>query len=36
VRDIALDAAGAIVTRLTGVAPAETAVADAIDHVIKR
>jgi len=32
----ALDAAGAIVARLTGVAPAEAAVADAVDDVLKR
>jgi F-type H+-transporting ATPase subunit b len=36
VRSIAADAAGAIVTRLTGTAPAESAVASAIDSVLKR
>src|SRR5215470_4660932 len=36
VRGIALDAAGAIVARLTGAAPAEAAIADAVDHVLKR
>jgi F-type H+-transporting ATPase subunit b len=36
VRTIASDAASAIVTRLTGVAPAETVVASALDSVLKR
>jgi F-type H+-transporting ATPase subunit b len=36
VRSIATDAAGAIVTRLTGTAPADAAVASAIDSVLKR
>jgi F-type H+-transporting ATPase subunit b len=36
VRGIALDAATAIVARLTGVAPAEAAVADAVDGVLKQ
>jgi F-type H+-transporting ATPase subunit b len=36
VRGIALDAAAAIVTRLTGVAPGEASVADAVDGVLKR
>ena len=36
VRGIALDTAGAIVARLTGVAPADAAVADAVDNVLKR
>jgi len=36
VRSIATDAASAIVTRLTGTAPADAAVASAIDSVLKR
>jgi F-type H+-transporting ATPase subunit b len=36
VRGIALDAAAAIVTRLTGVAPGDAAVAEAVDRVLKR
>jgi F-type H+-transporting ATPase subunit b len=36
VRSIATDAASAIVTRLTGTAPADAAVAGAIDSVLKR
>jgi F-type H+-transporting ATPase subunit b len=36
VRTIAIDAAGAIVARLTGSAPAEGAVAGAVDAVLKR
>jgi F-type H+-transporting ATPase subunit b len=36
VRGIALGAASAIVARLTGVAPADAAVADAVDNVLKR
>jgi len=36
VRSIAIDAAGAIVTRLIGTAPAESAVAGAVDSVLKR
>jgi len=36
VRSIATDAASAIVTRLIGTAPADTAVASAIDSVLKR
>jgi F-type H+-transporting ATPase subunit b len=35
VRGIALEAAAAIVARLTGVSPPETAVADAVDNVLK-
>jgi F-type H+-transporting ATPase subunit b len=35
VRGIALEAAGTIVARLTGVSPPETAVADAVDNVLK-
>jgi F-type H+-transporting ATPase subunit b len=35
VRGIALDAAATIVARLTGVSPAEAAVADAVDNVLK-
>ena len=35
VRTIATDAAGAIVARLTGAAPADTAVASAVDSVLK-
>ena len=36
VRSIAADAAGAIVARLIGTAPAESAVASALDSVLKR
>jgi F-type H+-transporting ATPase subunit b len=36
VRTIAIDAAGAIVARLTGTAPGEGAVAGAVDAVLKR
>ena len=36
VRDIAIDAAGAIVARLTGSAPAGQAVSGAVDTVLKR
>ena len=36
VRTIAIDAAGAIVARLTGTAPAEGAVASAVDAALKR
>ena len=36
VRGIAIDTASAIVTRLTGAAPAETATAAAVDAVLKR
>jgi len=36
VRGIALDAAATIVARLTGISPAETAVADAVDSALKR
>jgi len=36
VRSIATDAAGAIVARLIGAAPAETTVASAVDSVLKR
>jgi F-type H+-transporting ATPase subunit b len=36
VRSIATDAASAIVTRLIGTAPAESAVASAVDSVLKR
>jgi hypothetical protein len=36
VRSIAAEAAGAIVARLTGAAPAAGAVSDAVDTVLKR
>jgi F-type H+-transporting ATPase subunit b len=36
VKTIAADAAAAIVAKLTGIAPAERAVADAVDAVLKR
>jgi F-type H+-transporting ATPase subunit b len=36
VRGIAAEAASAIVSKLTGLAPAEHAIAEALDHVLKR